>query len=37
MRVFQTTYIDRDGERRTAEKWYVEYRNRDGKACRIPA
>ena len=37
MRVFQTTYQDLSGERRTASKWYVEFRNHDGATRRLPA
>jgi len=27
MRIFKTTYRDRDGQMRGSEKWYVEFRD----------
>lgn len=37
MRVFRTTYNDRNGKRRTATKWYVELRDHREQLRRIPA
>lgn len=36
-RVFQTTYKDRNGERRTAARWYCEIRDAQGVVRRLPA
>lgn len=36
MRVFQSTYKDRNGGRRKTEVWYAEVRDRHGKPRRIP-
>lgn len=36
MRVFQSTYKDRSGQRRKTETWYAEVRDRHGKPRRIP-
>jgi site-specific recombinase XerC len=36
MRVFQTTYKDRNRATRTARKWYVELRNAAGRVRRVP-
>ncbi len=37
MRLFQTTYRDRDGKRRTASRWYVEFRDHRRRVRRLPA
>ncbi len=37
MRVFRTSYKDRDGKRRTASRWYVEFRDPRGAPRRLPA
>ena len=37
MRVFQTSYKDRNGKRRTASRWYVETKDHLGIVRRIPA
>ena len=37
MRVFRTTYKTRDGERREAAKWYVEFRDHLETVRRLPA
>ncbi len=37
MRVFRTTYRDRDGRTRTASKWYVEARDHIATVRRFPA
>ena len=36
MRVFKPTYKDRDGRKQETDKWYVEFRNHDGKVRRLP-
>jgi len=36
MRLFQTTYRDRDGKRRIASRWYVEFRWGE-RVRRLPA
>ena len=37
MRVFQTTYRDRAGKRRTAARWYIEFRDHQCIVRRLPA
>ena len=36
MRIFQTTYKGRDGKRRKASRWYVEFRDHRGIVRRLP-
>lgn len=35
MRTFQATYLDREGRRKTAEKWTVELRDPDGRVLSV--
>ena len=37
MRVFKTTYRDRNGKRQQARSWYVELKDRHGGVRRLPA
>ncbi len=37
MRVFRTSYTDRKGRAKEAQKWYIELRDHLGKARRFPA
>lgn len=36
MRVYRASYKDRDGKRQESEKWYLDFRTRDGKRCKLP-
>ena len=35
MRVFKTTYTDRDGQAKQASKWYVEFRDHNDVVRRL--
>src|ERR1700693_5132429 len=37
MRVFRTTYKDKQGKSREASKWYVEFRDHNETVRRLPA
>ncbi len=37
MRVFKTTYNDRNKQKKTSEKWYLEFRNHLEEVHRLPA
>lgn len=37
MRVYRQTFKNPDGKQQVAEKWYLEFRNRSGKVCRLAA